>query len=262
MTTRWITIAGRKGGVGKSSCALALAAHYRRAGKSVLIVDLDPQGSASIAFGSTEPTGKQLRAVLQGEERPCPTPFWNEQFISSSESEISYDDCLNILEGGPALAACENVLPLRSVLADPPHDVRWRVGGNNPSVPGRELRADVVIVDCPPGHAELDRLAIQAADILLACCECHRMAVAGASRIIEEAKVIDPAPRCALVLGRVDVRRGLDLAAPELLAGALNVPVMSIRQDSVLSQALNAGQLPPGHGRAAEDIAKIAAWIG
>ena len=242
MKTRWITIAGRKGGVGKSSCALALAAHYRRAGKSVLIVDLDPQGSASIAFGSTEPTGKQLRAVLQGEERPCPTPFWNEQFISSSESEISYDDCLNILEGGPALAACESPLALRRVLSEQTHDV--------------------IVVDCPPGHAELDRLAIQAADILLACCECHRMAVAGASRIIEEAKIIDPAPRCALVLGRVDVRRGLDLAAPELLAGALNVPVMSIRQDSVLSQALNAGQLPPGHGRAAEDIAKIAAWIG
>ena len=50
MTTRWITIAGRKGGVGKSSCALALASHYVRAGKSVLIVDLDPQGSAGLAL--------------------------------------------------------------------------------------------------------------------------------------------------------------------------------------------------------------------
>jgi hypothetical protein len=88
------------------------------------------------------------------------------------------------------------------------------------------------------------------------------MAVAGASRVIEEARAIDPTPRCALVLGRVDVRRNLDSAAPELLAGALNVPVMTIRQDAVLSQALNSGQMPPGHGRAAEDIAKIAAWIG
>ena len=64
------------------------------------------------------------------------------------------------------------------------------------------------------------------------------------------------------MLGRVDVRRGLDLAAPELLAGAFNVPVMPIRQDAALSQALNAGKMPPAHGRAAEDIAKIAAWIG
>ena len=235
MTTRWITIAGRKGGVGKSSCALALASYYVRDGKSVLIVDLDPQGSASIAFGVPEPTGKELRAVLQGEAQPILTNRTDHQFRPLDQS-------LHLLEGGPALHDCPDALPLRSVLED--------------------VMQDIVIIDCPPGHANLDRLAIQAADILLACCECHRMAVAGASRVIEEAKVTDPAPRCALVLGRVDVRRGLDLAAPELLAGALNVPVMSIRQDSVLSQALNAGQLPPGHGRAAEDIAKIAAWIG
>ena len=140
------------------------------------------------------------------------------------------------------MGLCENPLALRSVLGGLPHQV--------------------IVIDCPPGHAELDRLAIEAADILLACCECHRMAVAGASRVIDEAKAISPAPRCALVLGRFDVRRGLDVAAPELLAGALNVPVLMIRQDSVLSQALNAGKMPPAHGRAAEDIAKIAAWIG
>jgi chromosome partitioning protein len=226
MTTRWITIAGRKGGVGKSSCALALASHYVRAGKSVLIVDLDPQGSAGLALGA-DITGEALRSALVGEQPPQP-------------HRVS--DGLDILPGGPALALCEDALALRSVLSDLPHDV--------------------ILSDCPPGNAHLDRLAIQAADILLACCESHRMAVAGASRVIEEARAIDPSPRCALVLGRLDVRRNLDAAAPELLAGALNVPVMTIRQDAVLSQALNAGQLPPGHGRAAEDIAKIAAWIG
>jgi chromosome partitioning protein len=223
---RYVTIAGRKGGVGKSSCALALASHYVRNGKSVLIVDLDPQGSAGLALGA-DITGEGLRAVLAGEQPPQPHRV---------------ADGLDILAGGPALALCEDALALRSVLADLTHDV--------------------IVADCPPGNANLDRLAIEAADILLACCESHRMAVAGASRVIEEARAIDPAPRCALVLGRLDVRRGLDAAAPELLAGALNVPVMTIRQDAVLSQALNAGQLPPGHGRAAEDIAKIAAWIG
>jgi chromosome partitioning protein len=223
---RYITIAGRKGGVGKSSCALALAAHYVRAGKSVLIVDLDPQGSAGLALGA-DITGEGLRSVLAGEQPPQPHPV---------------AEGLDILPGGPALELCEDALALRSVLADVAHDV--------------------VLADCPPGNAHLDRLAIEAADILLACCESHRMAVAGASRVIEEARAINPTPRCALVLGRVDVRRNLDSAAPELLAGALNVPVMTIRQDAVLSQALNSGQMPPGHGRAAEDIAKIAAWIG
>ena len=226
MQTRWITIAGRKGGVGKSSCALALAAHYHRAGNSVLVVDLDPQGSAGLALGASI-TGDELRSGLSGEQPLTP------HRVTKG---------LDILPGGPALGLCENPLALRSVLGGLPHQV--------------------IVIDCPPGHAELDRLAIEAADILLACCECHRMAVAGASRVIDEAKAISPAPRCALVLGRFDVRRGLDVAAPELLAGALNVPVLMIRQDSVLSQALNAGKMPPAHGRAAEDIAKIAAWIG
>lgn len=223
---RWITIAGRKGGVGKTSCSLALAAHYVRAGRSVLIVDLDPQGSAGLALGA-DITGEGLRSALIGEQPPQPHPV---------------TDGLDILPGGPALIASPETLPLRSALSSQTHDV--------------------IVVDCPPGHAELDRLAITAAEVVLACCECHRMAVAGASRVINEANEIDPAPRCALVLGRVDVRRGLDLAAPELLAGALNVPVMAIRQDSALSQALNAGKMPPANGRAAEDIAKIAAWIG
>ena len=223
---RWITIAGRKGGVGKTSCSLALAAHYVRDGKSVLIVDLDPQGSAGLAFGA-DITGEGLRSVLIGEQTPQPHRV---------------RDGLDILPGGPALIASPEMLPLRSALSGMTHDV--------------------IVIDCPPGHAELDRLAIGAAEILLACCECHRMAVAGASRVIEESRAAAQPPRCALVLGRVDVRRGLDLAAPELLAGALNVPVMAIRQDSALSQALNAGKMPPSHGRAADDVAKIAAWIG
>jgi chromosome partitioning protein len=225
--SKWIAIAGRKGGVGKSSCALGLAAHWLGAGKSVVLVDLDPQGSASLAV-SAEATGESLRAALAGE-------------MAAQAQQIDGIANLYVLAGGPALTECQTPIPLRTMLL--------------------EWTPDYVLVDCPPGHPHLDRLAIEAADVLLACCESHRMAVAGASRVIGEARAIDPSPRCALVLGRFDVRRGLDLAAPELLAGALNVPVMTIRQDSVLSQALNAGELPPMHGRAAEDIAKIAAWI-
>jgi len=221
----FITIAGRKGGVGKSSCALSLAAHYVRAGRSVLLIDLDPQGSAGLALGA-DVTGEGLRAVLSGEAEP-------------QAHDVSAG--LRVLPGGPALEDCPDPLPLREAIAG--------------------VTADIILVDCPPGHATLDRLAIEAADIVLACSESHRMAVAGAKRVLEEASLRSPAPRCGLVLGRVDVRRGLDAAAPDLLAGAFGVPVMTIRQDSTLAQALNAGQLPPAHGRAAEDIARIAAWI-
>jgi cellulose biosynthesis protein BcsQ len=121
--------------------------------------------------------------------------------------------------------------------------------------------ADAVLVDCPPGHADLDRLALQAADVVLACCEAHRLGIAGAARVLDETKGRRPRPRCAVVLGRVDERRSLDRTAGELLAEAFGVDVLTVRQDARLADALNNATLPPASGRAAADVAAIAAWI-
>jgi hypothetical protein len=76
--------------------------------------------------------------------------------------------------------------------------------------------------------------------------------------VLDEARCLRPRPRCALVLGRMDERRGLDRAAPDLLAGAFAVPVLTVRQDSALAAALNAGGLPPATGRAAADLEAVA----
>jgi chromosome partitioning protein len=225
--SKYIAIAGRKGGVGKSSCALGLAAHWLREGKSVVLVDLDPQGSASLAV-SAEATGEGLRAALAGE-------------VAATAQQIDGVENLYVLAGGPAVVDCEAPIPLRTIMEG------WT--------------PDYVLIDCPPGHPHLDRLAIEAADIVLACSESHRLAIAGAARVLDDAKKMSHAPACALVLGRMDSRRGLDAAAPELLAGAFGVPVLQVRQDSLLAQALNSGQMPPEHGRASEDFAQIAHWI-
>jgi len=230
MKTRWIAIVGRKGGVGKSVLTLGLAAHYARAGRHVLLVDLDPQGSASLIAGA-DATGEHLAAVLAGTAPPETVPY------------VTFSDCppLAVLPGGPALEALTAARPLRDTLGT--------------------LPADVVLMDCPPGHAALDRLAIQAADCVLACCEPHRLAIAGAARVLDEARTVKPRPRCALVLGRVDARRGLDRAAPDLLAGAFAVPVLTVHQDAALAGALNTGNLPPAGGRAAADLEAVARWI-
>lgn len=225
MKPRWIAIVGRKGGTGKTSLALGLSAHYSRAGRRVLVIDLDPQGSATLAAGAA-PSGAELSAVLKGNAEPLPAPVV---------------DNMAILAGGPELEALDAPLPLRDALAG--------------------VVADLVLVDCPPGHAHLDRLAMDAADVVLACCEPHRLAIAGAARVLDEARAGRHAPRCAVVLGRMDERRGLDRAAPDLLAGAFGLPVLPIHQDAGLALAMNAGGLPPTHGRAAEDLAAIAHWI-
>lgn len=222
---RWLAIVGRKGGVGKSTLALGLAAHYARTGRRVLLLDLDPQGSATLAAG-VEASGGRLAAVLSGTDTPTPAVV---------------ADNLSLLAGGPELESITNPGRLRDALAGTP--------------------ADVVLLDCPPGHAHLDRLAIQSADVVLACCEPHRMAIAGAARVLDEARTRKPAPRRALVLSRVDERRGLDRAARDLLAGAFGLPVLTVHQDAHLALAMNAGALPPTHGRAADDLAAVARWI-
>jgi chromosome partitioning protein len=229
MKPRWLAIVGRKGGSGKTALALSLAAHYARASRRVLLVDLDPQGSASLALGA-DATGEHLAAVLQGNAAPEMVPF------------VTFSDCppLGLLPGGPELETVPAPRPLRDALG--------------------ALPVDVVLLDCPPGHAALDCLALQAADVVLAACEPHRLGIAGAARVLDEARSLRPKPRCALVLSRVDDRRALDKAAPDLLAGAFAVPVLTVRQDTRLAEALNAGRLPPGTGRAAEDVNAVALW--
>ena len=230
MKPRFIAMVGRKGGVGKTALTLGLTAHYARKGKRVLLVDLDPQGSTSLALGA-DGTGGNLAAVLLGDAKPETVPC------------VTFFNCppIALLPGGPELENINAACPLRESLADVP--------------------ADYVLIDCPPGHADLDRFAMQAADIVLACCEPHRLAIAGAARVLDEARAIKPRPRCAVVLGRLDERRGLDAAAPDLLAGAFAVPVLTVRQDAALAQALNAGSLPPASGRAAADIETVCRWI-
>lgn len=224
---KWVAAMGRKGGVGKTTAALSLAAHWARKGRQVLLIDLDPQGSLTLAAGAT-PDGAALADAIAG-HGAAPEPV---------QTGLAG---LTILPGGAELEGVTPARTLRGLVAD--------------------AAADLVVVDCPPGHATLDRLAADAADVALVCCEAHRLAVAGAARVIEELRRRQPPPAIAIVLGRMDDRRGLDKTAPDLLAGAFGVPVWKMRQDALLAMAMNAGAMPLSLGRAAEDAAWIAGWV-
>lgn len=223
-----VVVAGMKGGTGKTTTALTLAAIALRDGKRVLLVDLDPQASASISLDVDE-MESQAAALIVGH-----------RFYAS---EIC--DGFDLISGG---------VDIDDAIGREHADVRQRLDG---------LGYDLIIYDTPPGHVAIDLLAIGAADVVLACAEAHRMAVAGAARVLGIALHREPSPpRACIVLGRVDLRRGLDKAAPEMLRGAYpDNPLFVVRQNSGLAGATHSGELPRASMRGWRDIASIYEWI-
>jgi cellulose biosynthesis protein BcsQ len=55
----FVAVGGRKGGVGKTSTMLAMASAMLDAGRRVLVVDLDPQGSATVALNAAANGGAE-----------------------------------------------------------------------------------------------------------------------------------------------------------------------------------------------------------
>src|ERR1700744_5338854 len=106
-----IAVANQKGGVGKTTTSVNLAACLADAGREVLLIDLDPQGNASSAIGMTTVEGRSLYNVLTDvsgthslaeQVQPSPVPHLQvvtaELDLAGCEIELATDeDCLTRL---------------------------------------------------------------------------------------------------------------------------------------------------------------------
>jgi len=165
MSSTVFTIANQKGGVGKTTTAVNLAAALAEKKIHTLLVDLDPQANATSAVGIEKQEGRSLYGPLHGEgtamEMITPTAY---EHLALIPSEVD----LAAIE--MELTEKENyLLRLRQTL----QPVRDSAG----------FRA--IIIDCPPALGMLSMNSLAAADHLLIALQCEYMALEGLGQILK-----------------------------------------------------------------------------
>jgi len=164
MATTVFTIANQKGGVGKTTTAVNLAAALAEQKIHTLLIDLDPQANATSAIGIEKTEGRSLYGPLHGDgtaiEMITPTSIEHLALIPSEE---------DLAAAEIELAQTENYLmKLREIL--------------EPLRASNGYRA--IIIDCPPALGMLSMNSLAAADHLLITLQCEYMALEGLGQIL------------------------------------------------------------------------------
>jgi len=162
-----VAVVNQKGGVGKTTCAVNLAACFAAAERATLLVDADPQANATSAFGLAAPERHLYdaligRCVLKDVVRP---------------TELRY---LHLVPSGRDLYGAEIELVsaanrerrLERALAD--------------------LRDayDLVVIDCPPSLGLLTLNALTAADRVVVPLQCEYYALEGLAGLLETLEIV------------------------------------------------------------------------
>jgi chromosome partitioning protein len=175
--TRVIAVANQKGGVGKTTTTVNIAAALALSGKSVLVVDLDPQGNASTALGIEHAEGTpNVYDVLTGEQ-PLDT-------IVQECPDISR------LSGAPAtidLAGAE----IELVAGDGrEYRLRQAIDGYLATLDPRGATCDYVLIDCPPSLGLLTLNGLVAAREVLLPIQCEYYALEGLSQLLRTVDMV------------------------------------------------------------------------
>ncbi|MDO8541710.1 MAG: ParA family protein [Opitutaceae bacterium] len=195
MPTTVFTIANQKGGVGKTTTAVNLAAALAEKKIHTLLVDLDPQANATSAIGVEKKAGRSLYGPLHGEgtavEMITATDYEHLALIPSEE---------DLAAAEIELAQTENyLLRLRAVLEPVRSSNGYRV----------------IIIDCPPALGLLSMNSLAAADFLLIALQCEYLALEGLGQILrnverlKSAHINDNLELGGIVMTMFDLRTNL-----------------------------------------------------
>lgn len=238
-----IAFANQKGGVGKTTSVVNIAAALGERGHRVLIVDFDPQGSASLHLGVRDGGERLLRALEKSSGLPV---------------ESTAASGVDLVPSGPALsAAIERFTGVLGTelfcrcLARTQGDWDW------------------FFIDCPPSSGVLTMGALRASQWVVIPVEANRLALNGLNQLTETLDAMGRDHQAPAILGimacRANPRRRVHREIMEELEsrfpGRLAPPV---RENVALAEAPAAGQpvtryAPASKG--AEDYRQVADWL-
>lgn len=164
-----ISITNQKGGVGKTTTCVNLAAFVAKAGNKVLIIDMDPQGNASSAVG-VEPTKDDYTVyeVLIGE---C------------SAKEAIYN---SVMEG---LDVLPSTVDLSGAEVELVH-LNNRENILKTALTQVKREYDFIFIDCPPSLNLLTVNALTATDSIIIPIQCEYFALVGLGQLMNTVKLI------------------------------------------------------------------------
>ena len=163
-----ISIVNQKGGVGKTTTAVNLASAVGVAGKKVLLIDLDPQGNTTSAYGIAKNTKNTSYSLLMGE-------------ISASEAIVK--------------TAFKNVdvIPTTMDLAGAEIELISISGRENAlknAISTIRDNYDFIFIDCPPSLSIITINALTASDSFLVPIQCEYFALEGLSQLMASVRQV------------------------------------------------------------------------
>ena len=224
---RIYAVANQKGGVGKTTTAVNLAACVAEAGYSTLLVDIDPQANATVGVGLAKDLTPSIYEVLSGQAPTAAT-------IRATDIEN-----LSVVPATPALAGASVELPrtegFQNVLRDALDSVREGF--------------QFIFLDCPPSLGPLTVNALAAADEVIVPVQSEYYALEGLAGLLETLELVrrDLNPSltvCGLVLTMHDPRTRLSRDVEQ----ELRTHFPRLVFDTVIPRNVRIGE-SPSHGR-------------
>lgn len=221
-----IAVANQKGGVGKTTTAVSLAAFLAQAGQKVLLADVDPQGNAT--SGVDVKAGKQTvyEALING------LPM--EQALTATHVP------------GLALAPSDIRLAAAEVELVGQDEREYRL---RDALSPLKARFDYILIDCPPSLGLLTLNALCAADSVLIPIQCEYYALEGVTALMNTVSRVQRAlsPRLALegvVLTMFDGRTNLSLQVADEVKKHFKGSVFA----TIIPRSVRLGEAP-SHGQ-------------